>query len=247
MSVNFERQRRTHTVPCSRCTCLLSSVDLSAPEERRELATISTVIRCRKGETVFQQGSPVDGIYIVCAGRMKLARRMPKGRSLLIKFLDKGDIFAEAVLVGQRVHSTYLKALEDSRVLCLIGHERAQRWLLRHPHIANALLKNTTQDLFDLWRRLSATSYGNPLNHLAALLVELGHRYGRPQSDHTLVIDRKLSKTELAQMAGLSRRSVSTYFAQLERRGLIRCERTGHIVLLDPTRLSAVAEDDETA
>lgn len=229
------------SVPCPYCTCIFSSIELTK-QAKGELESISTIISCQKGETIFQQGSPVDGLYVVCQGRLKLARRMPRGRSLLIKFLDKGDIFMEAVLVSERVHKTYLKALEPSRVLCLVGPQRAQQWLFKHPRIANALLKGTAQDLFDLWRRLSTSSYGNPVNHIAALLVELAHRYGEEQPDRTCLIKRDVTKQELAQMAGVSRRSVTTYFNQLERQGLVSYEKPGQIVLLDLHRLRVVAE-----
>ena len=39
-------------------------------------------------ETIFHQGGPVAGLYVLCQGCAKLVFRTPLGKELLIRFAD---------------------------------------------------------------------------------------------------------------------------------------------------------------
>lgn len=84
---------------CSACPVLSSCILSSLPKEN--LAELEPELRhfsFEAGETIFHQGIPPAGLYILCRGHAKLVFRMPSGRRLLVRVCAPGD-FLEGLLI----------------------------------------------------------------------------------------------------------------------------------------------------
>jgi CRP-like cAMP-binding protein len=118
--------------------------------------------------------------------------------------------------------------LASDRVLAQIATTRPQIW-----EAVAALLYQRSRDLLQL---LAETIALPPRQRVAARMVRLAREEddgGKPML--------RLSQEALAEMVGLTRKTVNGYFADFEREGLIR--RTyASTILLDPNGLRRIAE-----
>ena len=52
-------------------------------------------VRFPRGTTIFEEGEPGDRLYIITAGKIKLARHAPDGRENLLTIMGPSDMFGE--------------------------------------------------------------------------------------------------------------------------------------------------------
>jgi CRP/FNR family cyclic AMP-dependent transcriptional regulator len=71
------------------------------------------------GETVIEQGVPVDAVFILLEGRLAVWLRPRKGPEREIAQLQAGEIVGEMSFVDARTPSATVKALEDSTVFSI--------------------------------------------------------------------------------------------------------------------------------
>jgi CRP-like cAMP-binding protein len=72
-----------------------------------------------RGDTLVEEGSDNDKLFILVAGRVELSRTGDSGEKLVLGVLASGDYFGEACLVGDVCSRGTAKALSNCRVLTL--------------------------------------------------------------------------------------------------------------------------------
>jgi CRP/FNR family transcriptional regulator len=187
-----------------------------------------------KNETIFRQGAEISGLYLLCHGKVKLARYTSRGQKQIVKFLKTGDLFGESGLLEPRVASVYARALEES-VVGWLSVGDFQELLKRKPPIALEIQRRLVQELDELRVRLTERSYSGTHERLVRLILQLGEKYGC-QSESGLVIDLKLTQVEIAEMLGNTRVWVCNQIGVLRERELIAYRR-GELVILSETGL----------
>ena len=67
----------------------------------------------KKGETIFQQGSPSNCAYIIGSGSVELIKETKEGEKVIGKLMEN-EIFGEMGLFDGQPRSTTARALEKS-------------------------------------------------------------------------------------------------------------------------------------
>jgi len=121
------------TTKCAACKspCILSKVDGGKLLSQLRMLNM---ICYEKGESIFEQGEPVSGCYIICCGQVKEGWRTSLGERRTLRILGQGRLLAVTeALSRQSWHDTYAIAIEDeeSRLLFIAGQEFYT--LLKHP------------------------------------------------------------------------------------------------------------------
>lgn len=192
--------------------------DLSA-EGREELAGLIRRIEYGKDEVVFQEGEPAFGLYFICQGRVKLAKRSSKGKRQILKLLSPGEILGEKTMFDREVYTAYAKTLGPAS-LFFIERRACLGFLHRHPKVALKLIEKLSRELKGFQQRLLEVSYGGSIERLARLLLTVGESCGVPEGDR-LYLGLELSRAELAEMAGISTETAIRTLARLKEHGLI--------------------------
>jgi CRP/FNR family transcriptional regulator len=178
------------------------------------------VLEYEKGQTLFQEGSSAYGYYLICEGRIKLAKRSAVGKKALLGIWGPGDIIGPA---NDGHYRLYAEALEKTKV-AYIDRQDFSQLLARHPTLASALVEKLTSELGRLQERLYSAIQPRANAKLAHLLLELASEFGKTTS-HGVLIDLTLSRAELAEMAGLSRETVSLILRTFETQGWIKTQK----------------------
>lgn len=86
------------------------------PEELLErLASIATNASLSRGEWLFREGEPGDGVYIVRVGHLEIVQEQPE--PVVLNTLTRGAVIGELALLSGAVRSGSARALRDSDVL----------------------------------------------------------------------------------------------------------------------------------
>lgn len=81
------------------------------------LAVMGSQVEFVSGETIFREGDPQDGVYLIVTGRVRLEMNVPgRGRAPILS-LGPGDLLAFSPLVGSGAMSATAVATEPTESL----------------------------------------------------------------------------------------------------------------------------------
>jgi CRP/FNR family transcriptional regulator, cyclic AMP receptor protein len=198
---------------------LLKSVPLFSDLEDEELERFSHVAVPRSfpaGTRVFHEGDDSDG------------------RAITLATLGPGEIFGELAMLDGDQRSASAEALTDGDLLALPAND-VRSLLARHPEIALKLVAGLVRRLRAANVRLSRQSFQTVPSRVAGILAQLSREAQDGEGEDAEVTIR-MNQTDLAQLAGTSRESVSRFLAELERAGVVRSGR-GRVTVLEPAKL----------
>jgi len=204
-------------------------------EALQELAELAHPQAFRSGELIFRPGSPVLGCYLILEGHVKLVQRAPieekekEKKECLLKLLGPGELLGECALFSDG-YIAYAQALGAVQA-AFFDREGFLGSLRARPQLAVRLIERLSRELQAVQRRLIETSYEGIEGRLARLLLALGEKFGR-EGPEGLELGLRLSRTELAQLAGVSTETVIRALSAFRERGLIHLEGY-RIVLAD--------------
>jgi CRP/FNR family transcriptional regulator len=215
---------------------LLRSVALFADLEEAELERFSHVAVPRSfpaGARVFHEGDNSDACYIVREGTFRVTREHSDGRAITLATLGPGEIFGELAMLDGDKRSASAEALSDGELLALPAGD-VRSLLARHPEIALKLVAGLVRRLRAANVRISRQSFQTVPSRVAGILAQLSREAQNGGENGTVTI--RMNQSDLAQLAGASRESVSRFLAELERAGVVSCGR-GRVTVLDPPKL----------
>lgn len=216
---------------------LLRSVALFSDLEQGELERFSQVAVPRSfpaGTRVFHEGDNSDACYIVREGTFRVTREHSDGRAITLATLGPGEIFGELAMLDGDQRSASAEAVTDGELLALPAGD-VRSLLARHPEIALKLVAGLVRRLRAANVRLSRQSFQTVPSRVAGILAQLA-REAQDGNGVGEEVTIRMNQTDLAQLAGTSRESVSRFLAELERAGVVRSGR-GRVTILDPPKL----------
>jgi CRP-like cAMP-binding protein len=211
-----------------------------SPPEMEAIAAGTPMKTYVAGELLFSAHSPVEALFILQRGRVRIFRVSADGRALTTAIMTPGTIFGEAVLLGQGVYGNFAQAL-DEIVVCVVNRSDVRRFLLSDTRIAARITAILGQRLIDMERRLSDTVFKSVRQRIAATLATLAgqERWYVVGSGAPVVA---LTHEQIAALVGTSRENATKILGDFADRGLIRLGR-GRITLLDVVQIVAEAGD----
>ncbi len=217
---------------------LLSRVPLFSELSRVELERIARVAVPRSypaGARVFHEGDRSDACYVVRSGDLRVTREHSDGRAIALATLGAGDFFGELAMLDGQARSASVETLSDAELVALPASD-FRRLLAERPEISLKLIGALTRRLRETNERVARQSFQTVPSRVAGVLTRLIAEESAPDARHGATI--RMTQSDLAQLAGTSRESVSRFLATLERAGVVRVGR-GRVTVLEPRRLNA--------
>ncbi len=225
---------------------LLARSDLFASLTEEERAEVEKRLLRRsfaKDEYLFFEGDPAEWLVLVVEGRVKMVKHSESGRETILTTFGPGQIVGE---VGVLVGETYLataQALEPTVTLHLRRDEYVA--LVRtHPDLAWALIVELGRRLQQAHETIRSLAVEKAERRVARVLLRMAAVSGERLEGGAVRITLSLSRQDVADMAGTVLETAIRTMSRFQKAGLIET-RQGHIVLLKPHRLVAIAEELE--
>jgi CRP/FNR family transcriptional regulator len=217
-------------------TELLGRVPLFAElseDELRRVGEVAVPRRFPRETRVFHEGDAGDACYIVRTGACRVTREHRDGRAITLANLGPGAIFGELAMFDGGIRSASVEAVDDTELLALSAAD--MRGLLRdHPEMAEKLVVALAKRLRAANERISRQSFQTVPSRVAGVLRQLMSEDEVLEGELTI----RLRQSDLAQLAGTSRESVSRFLATLERAGVVRVGRA-RVTVIEPERLNS--------
>jgi CRP/FNR family cyclic AMP-dependent transcriptional regulator len=204
---------------------LLTRLDARERELVMSMARRKTLAR---GQTLFRQGDPHDGIWLIESGVLRVFYGAPTGREITLAYWYPGHFVGGPEVFGGGTHMWTAVAKRPSVVLRLSG--ASLRLLIeRAPRLAVGIIEGLVfkgKCYSTLAQMLGTRSV---TERLAELLRTLCDVYGRPVPGG-IRIEADFSHQDLANMVGATRQWVTMTLRRLAERGLVTPGR-GQIVV----------------
>ena len=211
---------------------ILAAVDLFRELSASAREAMATILKCRtfqRGDVLFNEGEPGEGIWILNRGSVRLIKSDSEGRERLLKIVRPGDVFAEIVLFdGGDYPATAIAAATGCATV--IYNRDAEELMRQNPELAWHFLRAFSRRLRDAYERMHIISGGDVVSNLAGLLLQLSREQG------TLVIS--ISQQDVADMLGTARETISRSLGVLADQGLVTVRRN-RIEILDAEALES--------
>lgn len=178
---------------------------------------------------MFHEGMPAFGLYILCRGKVKVAKHTRGGRSQILKLLGPGEILGEKTLFDQETYTCYAKTLEPSRLM-FIPREDFLSFVRRHPEVAIRLVEKLSRELKVFGDRLVEITSRSAKERVARVLLELARAFGE-EREEGLDLGVELPRGELAEMAGVSTETAIRILSELKERGIVSL--SGHRIVVN--------------
>jgi CRP/FNR family cyclic AMP-dependent transcriptional regulator len=195
---------------------LFAALPINAIED---LTARISVRRIAVGAAVVAQDEPGDAMFIIMSGRIKVVMFGESGREVTLSLLRAGDSFGEMSLFDQGPRSAHCLAIEPTVVLALTRDE-LMRHIQSHPRTAINLVSEMARRLRRADQTIAQLALCDVNERLIHRLVGLAREEGASGPDG-LVVRKRPTQQELANMIGSCRETISRAFNQLARDGLI--------------------------
>lgn len=212
--------------------------DLSA-DEMDAMAQAAPMRTFSAGEIIYSPHQPVERLYILKGGRVRIFRVSADGRALTTAIVTPGTIFGEMVIIGQQMYGSFAEALDEVTV-CVMSRGDVQRLLLGDARIAARISEILGQRLAEVEQRLSDAVFKSVPERIASTLTVMAAPRRAPSLTRQPQVH--LTHEQLAALAGTSRETVTKVLGEFADCGLVRLAR-GSITVLDAEGLAGLQGD----
>lgn len=240
MSSYFNTSEFTTALPTSQEQASLSfSMPKTFTSERKKITLAS-------GQTFLAIGTKNHHICRVLSGALKVAIPSPitKGRHkdtlITDKILGPGEIHGFEDYLFKRASTVQVIAAAVTEVEMISYDEIDQQ---KNPKLLQELLVQAAKDLENQRHNKSFQYLSSIRQKIAHKLLELSEKFGET-NEGEILIQLKLSRSEIAQLAGTINESLSRHLSDFENENILRLE--GRLIFIkDQARLREVAGCNE--
>jgi CRP-like cAMP-binding protein len=185
----------------------LSGAELEALAKRTSIRSLDP------GETLFSEGEPCSGFYVVSSGRIRIFKISPGGREQVLAVEGPGRSVAELPVFDGGPYPASVAAAERSQLI-FISREQFRAFCLEHPEVALKVLEVVGARLRRLVGIIEELSFTTVRQRLISWLLRRSRAHGP-----TFTLGS--SQHELAAEIGTVRELVSRNLARLQAQGFI--------------------------
>jgi CRP-like cAMP-binding protein len=186
------------------------------------------------GETLFDEGEPCSGMFVLVKGRIHLCKLGPQGQVNILSVVEPVIMFNEVAVIDGGPNPVSAIAAENS-LLWQINYAAFQDLLNRIPQVGSSLLIVLAKRNRQMIVRYEDLSFRSVLARTAKLLLYLSAEGSRP-------IDRRAcSIQEMANLIATVPEAISRSLGIIKNQGMIKTSRA-EIVVLSTKQLADLAQ-----
>ena len=206
-----------------------SALGLAELESIRKLVFEKTADR---GEMLSLEGEPVDNLYFVASGVVKVFKTSTEGKEQILSIVRPGESLNDVPIFDGGPNPVSAQAMGPV-LLYGIKKNDIEAILRDHPQVALNVIKVLTRRVRHLVSLVEDLSFKHVIGRVAKILLEhIGGEMGRGP---------RLTQQEMAAMAGTAREVVGRSLKALEEAEAIKLDRH-RIIITDKKALQKVME-----
>lgn len=203
--------------------------------ELEKVVDISISREWKKNSHIFMQGDPLQNVYFINEGKVKIYKSDANGREQIVAILKKGEMFPHVGFFRKGGYPGYSEVLEQAS-LVVVPISQFEKVLVENPHLSIKVFKVLGEKIVDLQERLEAQILNNTYEQIIKLLIRLGELHGKKQENGTVLLKADFTNKDMANMIGTTRETVSRTLTKMKKDKLLSTDSNGNMIL-DPDLL----------
>jgi CRP/FNR family transcriptional regulator len=195
--------------------------------EKKQIPKLARPRTYKKGQIVFEEGSPCDRIFLICSGKISLTKYLENGREITLDIIGEGYILGEAAIFENTHNTFHAIALEDS--FCCICHGEDFLELLKKSEISMKIIAYFIKKLNSYTENYYNFAFNDVKQRVLGILTNLANRYGETHKNGT-AIDFYLSHEDISNMVNASRVMVTHVINRLKAENAISLSERRYVV-----------------
>lgn len=223
---------------CQHCIVRrFNSFNSLTKEELIKISSCKTTRKIKKGETLFEEGERINGIYCIKEGVCKISKMSENGRNQILNLLKHGDLLGQRSLVSDEVSNLKAVALNDMKV-CFIPKEEILSDLEKNPDFTFSILKDMATSLKIADNVIVDMAQKTVKQRLAEILLKLYTVFHHKDEG---IIDLQLSREEIANLIGTATESAIRLLSEFKKKNIIEFKGK-NIVILNKLELEKIVQ-----
>lgn len=222
-------QHKPESIRCATCimdtSYYFNGMDVEAKRHLQQFLRLGSFDR---KETLYREGQESENLYILITGAVKIYKSLPNGNQQIHKLVQvPGDLIAcEDLFLDQ--HGSSAEAIGEVMV-CYIRRSDFRQSIERYPAVSDTLMQVMARSLNSYIRHIANLGQKNAVQRVASYLVFLNEtHHERNLRDN--ILKESLSRIELADMLGVTQRTLIRGLKKLEEDGYIELQRSAFVI-----------------
>lgn len=199
----------------------LKKVSIFSSLEETELKNISSIAverSYKKDQVIFHQGDEGNVLFLLKSGLVKIFLVDKNFKEVILRIVDKNDLFGEMSLLDGKFRSATVTAIEDSKAL-LISREDLIRLIKQHPTIVLNMVVTLARQLRQTTDKITSLAFFDAYGKVAQVLLDLIPKIGK-NNDGNIILDLPFSRQEMSELAGISRETLTRTLREFSDKGV---------------------------
>ena len=216
--VKMKKDKKTlkNSMLCDTSTCFMCKHCIE--EWRPAICANKINIKLKKGDVLFNEGDPVEGIYFVYNGNIKVYKQWDDDKELIIRFAENGAILGHRGIGANLNYPVSAAALEPS-VVCYVSMKFFESTLKVNGELTYQLVNFFASELRKSERRMRDLAHMPVKGRVAGALIKLQKQFGITPDGFINIV---LSRQDLASFAGATYETVFRVITELAQEQIIR-------------------------
>lgn len=186
----------------------------------------------KKGEEIFRQGNNSNYIFLIGSGVVKCHKIDEAGKELTTALYKEDDLFGYASLLQEIPYQESATAMENCELIG-IAKEELKNVLQKNHKVNFDLINLLSENLAETKDQLLQMAYGSVRKKTAATILQFVEKMNKKPEEGI-----RISRTDLASVAGIATESLIRTLSALSKEGLIDIDgRNIKVLQLDKLKL----------
>lgn len=190
----------------------LTSIDDNIVYPNFEFKLIDQLFLCKKlislpaKATLFIAGDTYDGVFQVCGGLLKEVSFSHDGEESICFLYGKKSLIGAQSFFDRGRHLSSVIALSNSTVR-FASHREINNFIIENPSFIKILGLNLTNQLKYQFETINSQRFLTAKQKIARIFIHLAQSIGI-NNGNSIQLTERISQTDIAAMAGISRENV---------------------------------------
>tara|TARA_R110000868_G_scaffold9349_6_gene46776 strand:+ start:1195 stop:1893 length:699 start_codon:yes stop_codon:yes gene_type:complete len=206
----------------SRCEqCIIrqfNSLRAMSKEELKKVSDTKISKIVKKGESIFEEGEKLNGVFCVRNGVSKLSKLSPNGKDQIVKLATKGQILGQRSIIAEESANLSAVAVNDMEV-CFIPKESIMNTLNANPNFAVEVLRHMAHDLKEADDVIVNMSQKTVKQRVAEAFLYMKKNFGE---DKDGFLQLTLSREDIANVVGTATESCIRIISEFKKEQFIK-------------------------
>jgi CRP/FNR family transcriptional regulator, cyclic AMP receptor protein len=198
--------------------------------EITKISDIAITREWKKQSHVFLQGDPLENVYFINDGKIKIYKSDINGKEQIVAIAKKGEMFPHVGFFRKGDYPAYAEVLESSTLIA-VPISKFETVLIENPELCIKVFKVLGEKIVDLQNRLEEQILNNTYEQIIKLLIRLAQKHGKEQEDGTILLKSEFTNKDLANMIGTTRETISRTLTKMKKDELIEVDEEGNMIV----------------